>query len=426
MGYLRCSSLGSLVVVLALGVVPAANAATLKLAYTAQGIVYTASTGENNGLTITPEGGRVTIADPGAGSIRFTTSGNGKCTAVAATVVSCTAANIPKVVIALGDGDDTASVGIAVPTTIDGGSGNDRFVDGPGPEQFTGGDGVDTVDYSASIASVAADPDGVADDGVAGEGDNIGTDVENIVGGAGDDTLTAGPNGGTLQGGLGADTFNGGAGDDRILSRDGVADRVLCGAGSDTVIGDPLDKVDASCEKVDVPTVTGGGEPTGDNHSSAGSPAPGGQVPTDNQGHPLPAPDIVLPVQAVTQVAAGVLQVQVGCSEDSPDDVCQGEMWIELPMRDVTQKPGKAHAARGHYVIQSKHRRFRVQRGKTLATSVRLALRGHWVIRNRKHVRAELKVVQRDASGKVLGVTSRPVVLDRKWSRRGVGRKRRR
>ncbi len=32
--------------------------------------------------------------------------------------------------------------------------------------------------------------DGVADDGLAGEADNVGTTVENIVGGGGDDDLT--------------------------------------------------------------------------------------------------------------------------------------------------------------------------------------------------------------------------------------------
>ena len=53
-----------------------------------------------------------------------------------------------------------------------------------------GGAGLDTADYSARIASVTVDLDGAADDGETAEADNVRPDVERLLGGAGDDTLT--------------------------------------------------------------------------------------------------------------------------------------------------------------------------------------------------------------------------------------------
>ena len=69
--------------------------------------------------------------------------------------------------------------------------------------------GVDRVTYDDRRGDVpiAADSDGVADDGTAGEGDNIDPSVENIIGGAGNDVLggVAGV-ANVLDGGPGIDT----------------------------------------------------------------------------------------------------------------------------------------------------------------------------------------------------------------------------
>ena len=65
-------------------------------------------------------------------------------------------------------------------------------------------------------------------------------------------------------------------------------------------------------------------------------------------------------------------------------------------------------------------RRYRVERGKQAALPVRVAYRGHYsLVTRRRRARTSLKVVQRDASGKVLGVTTREawVPLPKKWSR---------
>ena len=91
-----------------------------------------------------------------------------------------------------------------------GGSANDSFrsLAGVG-EAFVGGPGVDRVSYDDRGADqpVSADPDGAADDGVAGEADNIATDVENIVGGQGNDDLGGAAGvANVLDGGPGADT----------------------------------------------------------------------------------------------------------------------------------------------------------------------------------------------------------------------------
>ena len=47
-----------------------------------------------------------------------------------------------------------------------------------------GGSGTDLADYSARVSSVTVDIDGVADDGEHGEADNVGTDVEGVLGGS--------------------------------------------------------------------------------------------------------------------------------------------------------------------------------------------------------------------------------------------------
>jgi Ca2+-binding RTX toxin-like protein len=78
--------------------------------------------------------------------------------------------------------------------------------------QLTGGS-ADLVDANTSQTRVgdrtAANSD--PDDGLDGEADDVRTDVENITGGAGDDTLS---------GGIGHDTINGGAGNDNISGGD--------------------------------------------------------------------------------------------------------------------------------------------------------------------------------------------------------------
>jgi hypothetical protein len=103
------------------------------------------------------------------------------------------------------------------------------------PDRFEGGRGTDTADYSARFIPVFLSNGFslIPNDGSENEGDNL-VDVERLIGGSVDDTLTAsGSTPGILVGGLGVDTLKGGPNSDQILSRDGIADTVDCGGGTD-------------------------------------------------------------------------------------------------------------------------------------------------------------------------------------------------
>jgi hypothetical protein len=126
-----------------------------------------------------------------------------------------------------------------------------------GADRFDGGAGIDTISYARRTAPVAASLDGVANDGEAGERDDLGGDVEGIEGGAGADLLTGrdgpqriegGPGGDLIDPGRGLDDVRGGDGDDTVHARDGTAEWILCGAGRDTLNGD-FDDLAVSCER---------------------------------------------------------------------------------------------------------------------------------------------------------------------------------
>ena len=137
-----------------------------------------------------------------------------------------------------GSGNDTLT-GSGVANAIDGGPGDDTLRGGLGADTYAGGSGTDTVDYSDK-SSVNASIDGVANDG--GDGDNVGTDVENLSGTAGADTLTGDGDANSLIGLGGNDTLNGAGGDD-ILQGGLGADALNGGSGADTA--DYSDKTSA-------------------------------------------------------------------------------------------------------------------------------------------------------------------------------------
>ena len=120
--------------------------------------------------------------------------------------VFCRRSGITRVRVDLGEREDSATLALPVPITLLGGPGADRLTAGPAADRVDGGDGNDR-----------------------------------LRGGGGADTL---------DGGAGADEFDGGAGDDRMRSADGLAERVVCGAGEDRVEADQLDDVASDCEVV--------------------------------------------------------------------------------------------------------------------------------------------------------------------------------
>jgi Ca2+-binding RTX toxin-like protein len=141
-----------------------------------------------------------------------------------------------------GDGADTV-LGGGEADRVEGGGGNDTLDGGLGPDLFDGGSGSDTADYSSRTNPVFIDLDGNPDDGEADEGDNVQNNVETVVGGSGDDRMTAitgkgrtligGPGNDTMSGGKGADSLDGGPGDDTLSG--GISNDSLDGGeGNDT------------------------------------------------------------------------------------------------------------------------------------------------------------------------------------------------
>lgn len=145
--------------------------------------------------------------------------------------------------------------------TLIGMDGNDSLDGGSGADNLSGGLGNDTATYSSRTSGVNVTLDGVSNDGQANERDNVQPDIETIVGGSGNDTLTGNAlannlqgNGGndtliggdgndTLTGGSGADSLKGGNGNDKLLGKDGTKDVLDGGAGTDTVESDAIDSL---------------------------------------------------------------------------------------------------------------------------------------------------------------------------------------
>ncbi len=156
-----------------------------------------------------------------------------------------------------GDGDDTGAGGSgndvlsgdAGADRLDAGTGNDVMYGGggadllngdTGADTFWGGLDVDTADYSTRGGALNISLDDVANDGSAGEGDNVRSDVENVTGGIGNDTITSPANrnvANTFTGGSGADVLDGGGGND-VLAGGFGNDLIRGGNGNDEINGD--------------------------------------------------------------------------------------------------------------------------------------------------------------------------------------------
>jgi hypothetical protein len=158
-----------------------------------------------------------------------------------------------------GSGNDRV-LGGALADDVGGGSGNDPLVGLTSGDRFRGQDGTDTLDLSGSASGFTVTLDDVPNDGPGTGGSaNVGSDVEVVLGGTGNDDLTGGLAAQTLdggggddviEGGAGADVLRGGPGGDTILAQDDVVDVIGCGDGDDTVFADWNDTVAPGCETV--------------------------------------------------------------------------------------------------------------------------------------------------------------------------------
>jgi hypothetical protein len=147
-------------------------------------------------------GAVLTISSPRPGTLEFldTTSPFGMdwgpCVPITERRSKCTLRGVTRIEVELYDGDDVVTARVGTPVNVAAGAGNDRFTGGYGNDVLAGGSGSDT-----------------------------------------------------LAGGDGSDTLDGAEGDDAMEVRDGVADQVRCGSGSDTVTADRDDPAGLECER---------------------------------------------------------------------------------------------------------------------------------------------------------------------------------
>jgi hypothetical protein len=359
---------------------------------------YTAGPSETNRLTVSPgPAGTIAFSDPGA-VVHAAAPG---CDEISPHEVSCLAAAVPAIAVALGDGADRVTVDADRPGLLDGGTGDDTLTGGAGTEALAGGagndvldgrggadlmtgqDGVDTVRYASRTAPVRVDLTALTlgTEGEENEHDTVMADVERATGGAGNDTLTGsdadnvldgGAGNDTLTGARGADDMRGGSGRDFLRGRDGLADRLDCGTDTDTVEADGGDTVTA-CEN--------------------GAPSAGGVTPP--LAPPLPGPTelavpfsfvfgaLDLPTEPVT-LLHGHVALTVSCPVATPGGRCTGVITLvaAVPKRKGGKGKAKAKSAR-------RTRRFRnsigdksyaIRAGKRAKVRVRISRAGRRAI----------------------------------------------
>ncbi len=135
-----------------------------------------------------------------------------------------------------GSGNDLLT-GDALVNRLEGGAGDDALKGAGGNDVLDGGDGIDTADYSdkttaVSVTLAGATPVTVMVNGVAE--DTI-SNIESIIGGSGNDTLTGDALANRFLGGAGNDALDGGAGIDTADYSDKTTSVVVTLAGATPV-----------------------------------------------------------------------------------------------------------------------------------------------------------------------------------------------
>lgn len=154
-----------------------------------------------------------------------------------------------------GSGND-ALTGNDLDNGITGGAGDDTLLGGAGADTFfqffsglmgddgddtiNGEAGSDTVSYSGRTAALTLTLELLPDAGIpntngqSGEGDSF-QNVENLICGGGNDTVTGNAENNLIEGGDGDDTIDSAAGDD-IIEPGAGTNTVTCGAGNDILL----------------------------------------------------------------------------------------------------------------------------------------------------------------------------------------------
>jgi Ca2+-binding RTX toxin-like protein len=134
------------------------------------------------------------------------------------------------------DGNDTLYGGAGDDSLL-GGNGNDYIDGGPGNDVIDGGAGFNIVAYGSATHFVKIDLNmqGVWQD-TQGAGNDLISNVENVIGSSYNDTLIGDAQANVLYGGAGDDTLYGGAGNDNLFGGAGN-DYLDGGSGNDVIDG---------------------------------------------------------------------------------------------------------------------------------------------------------------------------------------------
>ena len=146
----------------------------------------------------------------------------------------------------IGGGGDDFLDGGAGNDVLQGSSGDDTLDGGTGADLMEGGAGNDTVDYSKRTGNLRIGVGVLYDDGEANEHDNVYLDVETILCGSGNDTVTGGDANNRIVGNGGNDSLRGNYGNDTLVGGSGT-DTLNGEAGTDTAqdsAGDVLQSIE--------------------------------------------------------------------------------------------------------------------------------------------------------------------------------------
>lgn len=189
-------------------------------------------TGGTNNDTLTGDAGDNVLTGGAGNDILNANGGNdtldGGANTDTATFVSYAESinvNLGAATLQVQDFDGATSTLISIETLV--GTGFDDTFNSGGVSRtisLDGGAGTDTVDFSTESAAVTADLTATAT-GNFGTYTFIGSRIENIVGGSGNDSLTGTAGNNVMTGGAGGDTFNPNGGSDTLIG----------GLGTDTV-----------------------------------------------------------------------------------------------------------------------------------------------------------------------------------------------
>ena len=294
-----------------------------------------------------------------------------------------------------GDGKDTITGdGTSGQDTLRGGADDDRFVARQSlasPDRIDGGPGIDSADYSNRTVGVSLlvtyGGARVADDGQAGEGDDIADDVEVLIGGEGPDTIAArhvagtpapsrlriAGNGGSdrlatasdvaaeFDPGIGRDGVEGSSLSDRVLGRDGENDAVDCNGGIDTFVADLRDvPISPECEQVD-------------------------------QGAIDEGPNVVMRPRALRVARGGAVEVRLRCPRTLRIP-CAGRLAVRLDRAGTRFGPVT---------------RYSIRRGRTMTVTVQLPAAQRAGAR-RRGARLRLRSVERGSHGPKTTLRSLP------------------